>query len=132
MSQKPRPFPQPPTPQAPPWVTPPTITPVRIDLEQDTPDYANLKCPVCGFHHSQLTGVEVRGGIGPCEGVGTRVDGSGTRVFYTPVKRGVAVDIEFSGECGHEYVYTFEFHEGQIHVSQRSRPGPLKPSIWRD
>ena len=116
----------------PPWENPPIRKRVHIDLEQDAPDYAKLKCPVCGFDHSQLTGVEVRGGIGPLAGVGTRVDASGTTVFHSHVGRGVAVDLEFSCEDGHNYVYTFEFHKGQIEVTQHERPGALKPSIWRD
>jgi len=128
--------------QLPPWldpknaVSPPQPTRkhkwIHFDLGQDDPDYAILKCPVCGFDYNHLTAVEVRGGIGHIEGVGTRIDASGTRVFGTHVNRGVAIDLEFSGECGHDYVYTLEFYKGQIQISQREMPGTLKSAIWRD
>ncbi|MCL2118080.1 MAG: hypothetical protein FWH27_06590 [Planctomycetaceae bacterium] len=105
---------------------------IHIDLEDGYNDYAVLKCPVCGFEYNHLTGVEVRGGIGRREGIGTRIDATGTRIFGTCVDRGVAVDLEFSGECGHDFTYTLEFHKGQMQVSQREMPGTLKSAIWRD
>ena len=91
-----------------------------------------MKCPVCGFDYNHLTAVEVRGGIGRIEGIGTRIDSSGTCVFGTRVNRGVAIDLEFSGECGHDYIYTLEFYKGKMEVSQREMPGTRKTAIWRD
>ena len=95
-------------------------------------DDAVLQCPVCGHEHSQLAAVEVRGGIGEVAGLGVRIDGSGLKTMKAHVGRGVAVDIELSCECGHDYVYTFEFYKGQIQVSRSERPGTRRHSIWRD
>ena len=122
-----------------PWLDPKNVVPptrkykwVRIDLDQNDSEYVILKCPVCGFDYNHLTAVEVRGGIGRIEGVGTRIDASGTRVFGTHVRRGVAVDLEFSCENGHDYVYTLEFYKGQMEVRQCEMPGTLQSAIWRD
>ena len=128
--------------QLPPWLDPKNVVsnlpPVRkykwihIDLEQDSTAYAMLKCPVCGFDYNHLTAVEVRGGIGRIEGVGTRIDASGTRVFETYVNRSVAIDLEFSCEDGHDYTYTLEFYKGQMQVSQREMPGTNRHALWRN
>ena len=122
----------------PPWHSPVLALPrrkckrIHIDLEDGYNDYAVLKCPVCGFEYNHLTGVEVRGGIGRMEGVGTRIDATGTRIFGAVVDRGVVVDLEFSGECGHDFTYTLEFHKGQMQVSQHEMPGTYKRALWRD
>ena len=90
---------------------------VPIDLEQDRTTPAVLKCPVCGHEYNSLDAIEVRGSL---VGVGTRIDAAGTRVFHSPFKHGFAVDLEFSGKCGHDFIYTLEFSQGQIFVSQRA------------
>lgn len=128
--------------QLPPWLDPKNMVSdqppthkhkwIHIDLDQYDSNYAILQCPVCGFDYNHLTAVEVRGGIGHREGVGTRIDASGTRVFGTHVNRGVAVDLEFSCENGHDYTYTLEFHKGKIQVSQRETPGTMQCALWRD
>ncbi|MCL2349446.1 MAG: hypothetical protein FWC50_14440 [Planctomycetaceae bacterium] len=110
-----------------PWLNPKNVVSsptskykrVHVDPDQDRPI---LKCPVCGYEYNHLAAVEVRGRIGPLVGVGTRIDAAGTSVFHTPARLGFAVDLEFSGECGHDFIYTLEFYKGQILVSQREMP----------
>lgn len=122
--------------QLPPWLRPnrPMTKRVRLDLEQDDRDeYAVLKCPACGFNYNHLTAVEVRGGIGySLKGVGTRIDCTGTKIFHASVGRGVAIDLVFSCENGHDYTYTLEFYKGQMEVRQREMPGTMQCALWRD
>ena len=119
----------------PPWVAPKDAKDVvaspfpqhkHIAPKQGTPN-AILKCPVCGYEYNHLTAVEVRGRIGPLAGVGTRIDAAGTSVFHSPVRHCSAVDLEFSGECGHKFIYTLELYKGQIFVSLREMPKRRHP-----
>ena len=116
--------------ELPPWHDPKNDLPprkVHIDLEQHTPDHAILKCPVCGYEYNHLSVIEVRGKIGQLAGVATRIDAAGTSVFHSHVRNGFGVDLEFSGECGHNFTYTLEFNKGRILVYQRERPGCRRP-----
>ena len=107
--------------------------PVTINLEQYG-DYATLTCPVCGHENVAPTTVNVIGGIGTTSGIGTRVDASGTAVYATPTfGRGVQIELTFSCEHQHVFVYKFHFHKGQTLVEQREYPFfEDKSVIWRD
>jgi hypothetical protein len=107
--------------------------PITINLEQYG-DYAALTCPVCGHANVAPTQVNVIGGIGETDGIGTRVDASGTAIYATPTfGRGVQIELTFSCECQHSFVYELRFHKGQTHLRLREYPFFENGSvIWRD
>ncbi len=107
--------------------------PITVPLEQYG-DYASIKCPVCGHENVAPTSVNVVGGIGSRDGIGTRIDASGTAVYATSTfGRGVQIELTFSCECQHVFVYELRFHKGQTHLRQREYPFFESGSvIWRD
>lgn len=107
--------------------------PIEFNLEQYG-EYASLKCPVCGHENVTPTSVNVIGGIGKRDGIATRIDASGTAIYgATPIERGVQIELTFSCECQHVFVYEFRFHKGQTLLSLREYPFFENASvIWRD
>jgi len=108
--------------------------PIMINLGEQHGDYATLACPICGHENVAPTSVDVIGGIGNVSGLGTRVDASGTAVYATDTfGRGVQIELTFSCECQHVFVYELRFHKGQTHLRLREYPFfEYKSVIWRD
>ena len=107
--------------------------PVTFDLEQ-CGNYVSLKCPICGFNYVAPTDVKVIGGIGNISGIGTHIDAAGTNVYATPaIDRGVLIELTFSCEGGHAFVYEFHFHKGETHIRLKECSNSAnKYVIWRD
>lgn len=105
--------------------------PLRFVVCRSTNDEGGLCCPVCGDDYIHIGCVSAQQGqtqtvIG-CERTETKAAPSG--------KRGSVVAINFVGECGHAFTYTFEFHKGQTWAGLSVvdvEPGEWPETLWRN
>lgn len=117
--------------EQPPWNKQPSPFPsqtVQGDPKQVKPNcITTLRCPVCGYGYNRPMSVEVHGMFA---GTGTRIDAAGTKVFHAPPRRGITVDLEFYGECGHAFLVTYEFQQGQTLMTLREKPKHPCRDAW--
>lgn len=93
-----------------------------------------MACPVCGGDAIHIADAQVLMGK-------TRVhcfddDAEIVRSTKDPARRGSAIIVRFSGECGHRFSYAFQFHKGTtfIDLNEVSEfcPSESPSELWRD
>lgn len=105
---------------------------IIFDLDQHG-HYAALKCPICGFDYVAPVCVTTLGGINHQDSIGTRIDASGVSIFERGNEgRGVKIEMKFTCECQHSFIYAFHFHKGQTHITLEEYPYSDQKVIWRN
>jgi hypothetical protein len=77
-----------------------------------------LACPICKWHDLHILEVDVHRG-------NDKISITNKNVSIDELKndsRGVIIEIEYEGECGHSGIIRLHFYKGQIYVSHKRLP----------
>ncbi|HDZ21964.1 MAG TPA: hypothetical protein ENH78_11790 [Phycisphaerae bacterium] len=106
---------------------------VGIPVQQAGEHTTLLACPVCGGSNIHPVRLDC---ISPGQRNGcVTIDSNGVAIDprYPPAGRGVRIELAFSCEDGHEFVYALQFHKGSTEVVSHTRDiHSSHETIWRD